>query len=157
MPNVYEPTGGRSSDGLRVARLGAEAGADHLGMSLYELEPGESMHYHYHLGREELLVALTAGVVVRTPAGRRELAEGEVVAFPRGEAGTHGFENAGDELARVLVISEQTAPNVSVYPDERRVGVFDTHRREERRFGALFDLGDAVSGYGGGKPDSDLT
>ena len=154
MPNVYEPTGGRSSDGLRVARLGAEAGADHLGMSLYELEPGESMHYHYHLGREELLVALTAGVVVRTPAGRRELAEGEVVAFPRGEAGAHGFENAGDGLARVLVISEQTAPNVSVYPDERRVGVFDSHRREERRFGALFDLGDAISGYGGGAPGS---
>ena len=93
-------------------------------------------------------------VVVRTPAGRRELAEGEVVAFPRGEAGAHGFENAGDGLARVLVISEQTAPNVSVYPDERRVGVFDSHRREERRFGALFDLGDAISGYGGGAPGS---
>jgi len=156
VPNIFDPVTGHF-EGLRVARLAAEAGADRLGMSLYELEPGESMHYHYHLGREELLVALTAGVVVRTPAGRRELGQGEVVAFPRGDAGAHGFENGGEELARVLMVSEQTAPNVSVYPDERQVGVFDSHRREERRFGALFDLGDAISGYGGGAPDSNST
>ena len=156
MPNIFEP-GRQRADGLRVARLATEAGGDHLGMSVYELEPGESMHYHYHLGREELLVALTAGVVVRTPSGRRELAEGDVVAFPRGEAGAHGFENAGERVARVLMISEQTGPNVSVYPDERQVGIFDSHRREERRFGALFDLGDALEGYGGGQPDSNLT
>ena len=156
MPNIFDPATARADD-LRVARLATEAGADRLGMSLYELEPGESMHYHYHLGREELLIALTAGVVVRTPADRRELAQGEVVAFPRGDAGAHGFENTGEELARVLVVSEQTGPNVSVYPDARQVGVFDSHRREERRFGALFDLGDAISGYGGGAPDSNST
>ena len=63
----------------------------------------------------------------------------------------------GLRVARVLMISEQTGPNVSVYPDERRVGIFDSHRREERRFGALFDLGDALEGYGGGQPDSNLT
>jgi len=156
VPNIFEAATGRS-DELRVARLGRAAGADRLGMSLYELEAGQSMHYHYHLGREELLIALTAGVVLRTPAGRRELAEGEVVAFPRGERGAHGFENGGRERARVLVVSEQRAPNVSVYPDERRVGVFDAPQREERRFGAVFDLGDALSGYGGGEPDSNLT
>jgi uncharacterized cupin superfamily protein len=156
MPNIFEPATARSND-LRVARLGRAAGADRLGTSLYELEPGQSMHYHYHLGREELLVALTAGIVLRTPAGRRELTAGEVVAFPRGEQGAHGFENGGEELARVLVVSEQTAPNVSVYPGERRVGVFDAPHLEERRFGALFDLGDAISGYGGGEPDSNLT
>jgi uncharacterized cupin superfamily protein len=156
VPNLFDRAADRS-DGLRVARLGSQAGADRLGMSLYELEPGQAMHYHYHLGREELLVALSAGVVLRTPEGRRELAEGEVVAFPRGDRGAHGFENAGADVVRVLMVSEQTAPNVSVYPDDRRVGVFDSHRREERRFGALFDLGDAIEGYGGGQPDSNLT
>ena len=156
MPNIFEPATAHSN-GLRVARLGRDAGADRLGASLYELDPGQSMHFHYHLGREELLVALTAGIVLRTPAGRRELAAGEVVAFPRGQQGAHGFENGGEELARVLVVSEQRAPNVSIYPDERRVGVFDAPHPEERRFGALFELGDAISGYGGGGPDSNLT
>ena len=58
------------------ARVGARAGAEHLGLTVYELAPGQGMHFHYHLQRD----------------------------------------------------------------------------RDERRFGALFDLADAVSGYGGGEP-----
>jgi hypothetical protein len=50
---------------------------------------------------------------------------------------------------RALVISEMNAPNVSVYPDENRIGVFDAALPEERRFGALFDVGDALADYGG--------
>jgi hypothetical protein len=48
------------------------------------------------------------------------------------------------------------APNISVYPDENRVGIFDEGQRAERRFGALFDLADAVADYGGGKAKSVL-
>ena len=51
---------------------------------------------------------------------------------------------------RVLVVSEQNAPNVSVYPDTNEIGIFDAARRADRRFGALFRVDDAVSGYGGG-------
>jgi hypothetical protein len=54
----------------------------------------------------------------------------------------------------VLIIAETTAPNVSIYPDTGQVGVFDAPLPRDRRFGALFDLDDAVSGYGGGEPVS---
>ena len=47
------------------------------------------------------------------------------------------------------MISEMTAPNISVYPDKNQVGVFDAGPRAERRFGALFNVRDAVSDYGG--------
>ena len=50
------------------------------------------------------------------------------------------------------MFSEQNAPNVSVYPDANQVGIYDVAKPDERRFGALFDLGDAVEGYGGGAP-----
>jgi hypothetical protein len=41
-------------------------------------------------------------------------------------------------------------PNVrDVRFDENRVGIFDAAQRSERRFGALFDVGDAISDYGG--------
>ena len=53
---------------------------------------------------------------------------------------------------RALVLSEQNAPNVSVYPDTNEVGIFDAARRSERRFGALFDVGRAAD-YGGGKAE----
>jgi uncharacterized cupin superfamily protein len=75
-----------------------------------------------------------------------------VVGFPRGERGAHGYENRSTASARVLVIAETTAPNVSIYPDAGQVGIFDAPLPRERRFRALFDLRDAVYGYGGGEP-----
>ena len=150
MPNIYDADLTPAEAGRR-SRVGAAAGSEHLGASLYELARGDAMHFHYHLGREELLIVLSGRLWLRTGDGWRELAEGEVVAFPRGERGAHGFENRGDAPARVLVISEQNAPNVSVYPDENRVGVFDAARPDDRRFGALFDVADAVEDYGGGR------
>jgi uncharacterized cupin superfamily protein len=145
-PNIY-------SEVVGSARLGELAGADQLGMSVYELAPGEGMVYHYHVQREELLIVLGGTVELRTGEGRRRLAEGAVVSFPRGERGAHGFENRGDRPARVLVISEQNGPNISVYPDENEIGIFDAAHPADRRFGARFKVTDALDGYGGGKPE----
>jgi len=138
-----------TGDGLRAARVAERAGAEHLGASLYELQPGEEMVFHYHVQREELLIVLEGRLSLRSAEGWEELPQGEVVAFPRGERGAHGYRNDGDSPVRVLVISEMTGPNISVYPDTNQVGVFDAGRRSERRFGALFDVDDAVSDYGG--------
>src|SRR6266542_3209872 len=124
MPNIYEPDL-RPSDAGGRSRLAEAAGAEHLGATLYELAAGDGMHFHYHLGREELLIVLSGGLSLRTGDGMRALPEGEVVAFPRGERGAHGYENRTDAPVRVLVVSEQNAPNVSVYPDENRIGVLD--------------------------------
>jgi uncharacterized cupin superfamily protein len=135
---------------LRRARLAEAAGAEHLGLTVYELAPGQGMDYHYHLQREELLVVLEGTLAVRTPEGWRDAEPGDVVAFPRGDRGAHGYENKTQETVRLLMFSEQNAPNVSVYPDTNEVGIFDAARRADRRFGALFKLDDAVSGYGGG-------
>jgi uncharacterized cupin superfamily protein len=150
MANVYSSNLKSSAD-RRSARLGAQAGSEHLGMSLYELAPGQGMVFHYHLQREELLVTLSGALSLRTADGWEELPEGEVVAFPRGERGAHGYENRSDGIIRLLMISEQNAPNISVYPDANQVGIFDAAHPAGRRFGALFNVADAVSAYGGGK------
>jgi uncharacterized cupin superfamily protein len=139
-------------DGLAAARVGGSAGGERLGASVYRLEPGQSMVFHYHLQREELLVVLEGTLALRTASGWRDLPAGEVVAFPSGERGAHGYENRTSSPVRVLMVSEQNAPNVSVYPDTNEIGIFDAARRSDRRFGARFRVGDAVSGYGGGAP-----
>jgi hypothetical protein len=55
VPNIYDadlsPTGE-----YRRARVAEAAGAVHLGMTVYELAPGQGMVFHYHVQREELLV-----------------------------------------------------------------------------------------------------
>jgi uncharacterized cupin superfamily protein len=95
------------------------------------------------------LVVLAGELSLRTATGWERLREGEVVVFPRGERGAHGYRNDSTVTVRVLVISEMTAPNISVYPDRGQVGIFDAGPRAQRRFGALFNVADAVSDYGG--------
>jgi len=137
------------ADGIRAVRVAERAGAEHLGASLYEVQPGEEMVFHYHVQREELLIVLEGRLSLRSAAGWEELSEGEVVAFPRGERGAHGYRNNGDESVRVLMMSEMDGPNISVYPDTNQIGIFDAGHRVERRFGALFNVADAVADYGG--------
>ena len=148
MSNLNDPLS-PTPDGIRAARVAERAGAEHLGASLYELQPGEEMVFHYHVQREELLIVLEGRLSLRSATGWEELPEGEVVAFPRGERGAHGYRNDGDGRVRVLMISEMNGPNISVYPDTNQIGVFDAGRRAERRFGALFNVDEAVSDYGG--------
>ncbi len=148
-PDFDEP---REVEGFRArrARVGRQLGSEKLGVSFWELPPGQAAYpYHWHLTEEELLVVLEGTPSLRTPDGWRELADGEVVAFPRGERGAHGYRNDSADRVRVLVISEMNAPNLTVYPDTNQVGIFDAGQRAERRFGALFNVADAVADYGG--------
>ena len=148
MSNLGDPRE-RSGDGLQAVRVGEHAGSENLGASLYELGPGDEMVFHYHVQREELLIVLEGTLSLRSADGWEELPEGEVVAFPRGERGAHGYRNGTDRPVRVLVVSEMNGPNISVYPDTNQIGLFDAGRREERRFGARFDVADALGDYGG--------
>src|SRR5581483_1546155 len=107
MSNLDDPRT-RSGDGLMAGRVAEHAGSEHLGASLYELQPGEEMVFHYHVQREELLIVLEGRLSLRSADGWEELPEGEVVAFPRGERGAHGYRNHTDEPVRVLVVSEMT-------------------------------------------------
>jgi uncharacterized cupin superfamily protein len=148
MSNLNDPLE-LTADGVRAVRVADRAGAEHLGASMYELQPGEEMVFHYHVQREELLIVLHGRLSLRSADGWEELPEGEVVAFPRGERGAHAYRNDRDEPVRLLMISEMNAPNISVYPDTNQVGLFDAGQRAQRRFGALFNVADAVADYGG--------
>jgi len=148
MSNLNDPLE-IAGDGLRAVRLAERAGGEHVDASLYGLEPGDAMVFHYHVQREELLVVLEGRLSLRTADGWEDLPEGEVVAFPRGERGAHGYRDDTDASVRVLMISEMNGPNISVYPDTNQVGIFDAGQRAQRRFGALFNVSDAVADYGG--------
>ena len=125
-PNLYEPDFDAEQDRpgfrWRRARLGRQAGLEHLGLSLLEIQPGEATFpYHFHFGNEELLIVVEGRPSLRTPAGWRDLEAGEVVGFPRGEKGAHQVVNRSDEPARVALVSEMVGPDVVVMPDSGKV------------------------------------
>jgi uncharacterized cupin superfamily protein len=80
MANVYSSNLKSSAD-RRSARLGAQAGSEHLGMSLYELAPGQGMVFRYHLQREELLVTLS-GALPSEPWTARSYLRGRLSPSP---------------------------------------------------------------------------
>ena len=52
------------------------------------MPPGEAAYpYHAHLTEEELVIVLEGAPSLRTPSGWRDLEQGEVVSFLRGEPG----------------------------------------------------------------------
>ena len=124
--NVHEPQFDapheRPGFTYRRARLGRQAGAEHLGASMYEIPPGEATFpYHSHAANEEMLFVFAGRPSVRTPAGWRALAPGDVVAFPPGEDGAHQVANRSEEPARVLLVSTMIAPEIAFYPDSGKL------------------------------------
>lgn len=153
MPNIDDPIFDepREHPGFRCkrARLGRQAGSERLGLSLWEVPPGEAAYpYHYHLTEEELLVVLKGSLSLRTPDGWRDLSEGEVVAFPRGEQGAHQLMNRTEQTVRFLSVSTSGEPDIVHYPDSRKVGAFE-RRKDGGGLRAMFLLADAVDYYVG--------
>jgi uncharacterized cupin superfamily protein len=115
---IEDRPGWRSKDAWVGARIGSEL----LGGSMYELEPGDRLWpYHTHHGNEEWMIVLRGRPTLRTPEGERELEEGDVVAFLRGEAGAHQITNRTDEPLRVLMLSTLRELDVVEYPDSGKI------------------------------------
>jgi uncharacterized cupin superfamily protein len=106
-----------------------------LGMSVYDLPPGEAIGpYHFEWTDEEWLIALESRVTIRTPEGERTLDPGEVVCFSAGPAGAHQVRNAGDATARVAIVSTQNEFGIVEYPEEQKVRIWagDAHYTLDR-------------------------
>ena len=116
-----------------------EIGAEGLGASVYELDPGDSVcPYHYENTEEEWLLVLTGTPTLRDPEGEHELAPGDVVSFLEGPDGAHKVTNRSDSVVRILMLS--TIPetriagssdpiSITVYPDSDKVGVWPPGKR----------------------------
>lgn len=156
MPNIYEPEyeEPRERPGFRArrARLSRQAGSERLGLSVWELPPGEAAYpYHHHLGEEELLVVLEGRPDLRTPEGWRQLQRGEVVAFPRGEDGAHQLANRTGETVRFIAVSTNGDPDIVLYPDSGKISAAE-RRPDGSGLRELFRLADAVDYYDGESP-----
>jgi uncharacterized cupin superfamily protein len=132
----------------REARAATPIGAELLGGTLYELEPGNRLFpYHLHHANEEWLIVVRGRPTLRSPDGEQELVEGDVVCFPRGPAGAHQVSNRTGSPLRVLMLSSRIRPEIVEYPDSGKVATRDA--KGERLFlgrqGPMLDYWDGES------------
>jgi uncharacterized cupin superfamily protein len=122
LPGADVPAGFRH----RRARLGPPLGADMVGASLYELDPGEgTVPYHYEHGCEEWLLVLAGTPALRHPHGEDVLEPGDMVCFEDGPAGAHALHNRSNEVVRLVILSTKGRPVTVVYPDSRKISVYN--------------------------------
>jgi uncharacterized cupin superfamily protein len=131
---------------LRRRTVGKHAGAEALGASVYELDPGSpGFGLHAHYGMEELFVVLEGRPTLRTGDGEEQLAPGDVVSCLSGLRGLHTFKNDTDEPARILAISNSAVPAMAIYPEWGKVGIatrdpFETPEGDDPGFVGFFDI-----------------
>ena len=110
------------------ARVGHRLGAELLGGSLYELEPGDRLFpFLVHHAHEEGVVVVHGEPTLRTPDGEQPLREGDVAVFRRGAEGAHQLTNRTDVPVRVLMLSTKLMPEIVEYLDSGKVGTRDAH------------------------------
>jgi len=89
LPNLFE-------DEL-TGRL--DLSSEETAMFLYDLEPDDSLPYHYEYVEEWLLV-VDGAVLVRAAESDVELARGALMRFAPGPGGAHQITNHGTSKAR---------------------------------------------------------
>jgi len=142
MANIYEPEWVEREDAPlrgRTARVGALAGSERLGATLYEIDPGQnSSPFHLHHANEELIIVLSGQPTLRTLDESRALAPGDVVACPVGRAGAHQLQNNTDSPVRALVVSTMIYPETAEMLDSDKILVIShPPGTSERLFGAF--------------------
>jgi uncharacterized cupin superfamily protein len=124
------------------ARIRPLVGGDKLGLSVYELPPGQSIcPYHYETGEDEWLIVLVGTPTLRTPAGEQQLRPWDTAFFPPTAEGAHKVTNESGGGVRVAIWSNRVEPHVSVYPDSDKLLASPP--------GKLFRLGDEVDYWEG--------
>ena len=137
--------------GFRRKQLGKAAGGEKLGCGLYEVPPGRrAWPRHYHLANEEAVYVLEGTGTLRIGEEEIEVCGGDYVALPVGEERAHQMTNTSDGVLRYLCFSTMIEPDVFVYPDSNKVGLFAGAAPggpKEKRTLSLFLRADAEVGY----------
>ena len=122
--NSDEWDGTREHAGWRArgALVGQHIGAELLGATMSEVEPGDKLWpYHTHYLNEEWVIVLRGEPTLRTPEDEQVLKEGDVVCFPRGKGGAHQIINRTDSRIRVLMLSSMHRGENIEYLDTGKV------------------------------------
>lgn len=125
-----------------------------LGCSLYEVPPGRrAWPYHYHGANDEAIYVLEGTGTLRVGGEKVKLYEDDYASFPARVEGAHQLLNTSDSVLRYLCFSTMVEPDVTVYPDSGKVGVFvgaaPGGPKEDRVIKELFREGDGVDYYEG--------
>ena len=106
-------------------KLAAAAGGKRIGASLYRVAPGaKPWPRHAHLANEEAVFVLAGEGEIKIGERSIPLRAGDYVALPAGASNAHQIRNPSQSELVFLCVSTMQAPDIVVYPDSAKVGLF---------------------------------
>lgn len=106
----------------KVYEIGLPIGARKLGYRLSELPPGKKFcPMHAHTMEEEVFLMLEGEALLRTPRGDYPCRQGDVIAFPVGDAGAHQVVNVSDRPCRIFMLGMDDRNEIAFYPESNKV------------------------------------
>lgn len=94
-----------------------------LGASIYQLLPGKkAFPFHFHHANEEAILILKGSGTLRLGNEKIPVAEGDYIALPIGPEHAHQLINTSSESLEYLCFSTMIVPEVSEYPDSKKLG-----------------------------------
>ena len=123
-PHPREKPG--SDFGARFGQIAAPLGATKLGCNLTVVPPGKkAWPHHVHHANDELFVILAGEGTLRFGQERWPVRAGDVIVCPTGGSErAHQLINTSGAELRYLSISTKILPEISEYPDSRKVGAY---------------------------------
>lgn len=120
-------------DRTGYVKLAPRLGGERIACNVFDLPQGAILcPYHYEYGQEEWLVVLTGTPTVRHPEGEDVLAAGDVVCFGEGPESAHQVRNDAAAPSRLIIFNNAVEPNVAVYPDSDKIGVWPGRGNADR-------------------------
>ncbi len=148
----------------RMASIGTTIGARKLGYRVTVVPAGKrAWPYHAHMANEEMFFIIEGHGTLRHGDQIYPLRPGDVIAAqPGGVATAHQIINDSDADLKYLCVSTMQEPDIMVYPDSDKFGVFagsapggDKQRRTFSYFGRTENGVDYWDGEGDlGIPES---
>jgi mannose-6-phosphate isomerase-like protein (cupin superfamily) len=89
--------------------------------------------YHYHLANEEAIYVLEGSGTLRIGGEEIRVSQGDYVALPARAQAAHQIVNDSGAVLRYLCFSTMVEPDVMVYPDSGKVGIFAGCARRTKR------------------------
>ncbi len=119
--------------------------AKHTAVSVYEIPPGKAAYpYHFHYKNEETFYIISGEGLLKTPAGEKPVAPGELLFFPTGPEGAHKLSNPSKTENLVYIDFDSVHDvDIAVYPDSDKIGIWGMGVNE------VFQQLDAVPYYHG--------
>lgn len=123
----------------RIASAARAVGARKLGYRLVIVPPGKrAWPYHAHHANEEMFFILEGEGTLRHAGEEYPVRTGDFIAAVADLGQPHQLINSGAAELKYLAVSTMEQPDVFVYPDSDKFGVFAGSapggRREERSF-----------------------